>query len=182
MPTTLLAALVAALLVAAAAPARADDAAPAPVKPLLVLSGADSRTAQPTFARATDEAAFAKLWLGHLGKTADDAFREQLPTIEIDFAKCMVVAVFAGTTTNCRGLTIASVTDGPDAVTVRFEKLTYQTAGPLNGGPAPVNHSTPYAFVLLPKSQKAVVVEEGVRQLKAEPTQWKERARLPAKR
>jgi hypothetical protein len=128
---------------------------------------------KPAFHRVTSEGAWKKVWLSHLGKTEADTFRESLPAVTFDFDRCMVIAVFQGEKTNSRGLTVISLDEGKDAITLRFDDMSYQTVG----GVARV---TPYAFVVVPKSAKVVVVEEDVQALKDKPPEWKERARLKA--
>jgi hypothetical protein len=88
----------------------------------------------------------------------------------------MVLAIFRGQAVNHRGVTVKSITETADEVTVRFDYLTFQTAGP-DGGAVP---ASAYGFILLPASKKTVVLEEDVQGLKDRPSIWKERARLMA--
>ena len=60
---------------------------------------------------------------------------------------------------------------------LRFDDMSYQTAGGIDGGRVPV---TPYAFVVIPNSAKLVLIEENVQSLKEKPPVWNERARLKA--
>ena len=156
------------------------DKAAGQAKPLLVLTGADSRVDKPTYHLATSEEAWKRLWLIHLGKTEADGFREHLPIVQIDFERCMVIAVFQGVSTNSRGLNIISVDENKDTVFLRFDDMSYQTSGGLDGGGGGGVMVTPYAFVVIPKSAKLVLVEENVQSLKDKPPVWKERARLKA--
>jgi hypothetical protein len=119
-----------------------------------------------------------ELWLSHLGKTEADRFREHLPIVQIDFEKCMVIAIFQGAKTNSRGLRVISVNENNDNVTLRVDDMSYQTSGGLNGGGGGGVPVKPYAFVVISKSAKLVVVEEDVQSLKDKPPEWKERARL----
>jgi hypothetical protein len=84
----------------------------------------------------------------------------------------MIVTMFKGSSVNSHGLRIDSVTETTHAVTVRFDDISYQVSG--EG-----NRVAPYAFVLLPKSEKPVVLEENVQQYLGEPPVWKEVAKLP---
>lgn len=150
-----------------------DEKADVQTKPLLVLTGANSRVEKAGYYRVASEEAWKKLWLDHLGKTEREIFQEQLPALTIDFERCMVIAIFQGAKTNSRGITVASVVEGNDAITLRFDDISYQTLG----AGAQV---TPYAFVVTPKSSKPVVLEEDVQSFKHRPPEWKERARLKA--
>jgi hypothetical protein len=154
-----------------------EDKSPRRSKPILVITGADSRLDQPGYHRITSEEAWQKLWLSHLGKTEADTFQEHLPILQIDFETCMVIAIFKGSATNSRGLNVSSVEGNQDNVLLRFDDMSYQTSGGLGGGGGKVE-VRPYAFVLIPKYAKLVVVEENVQSLKDRPPAWKECARL----
>jgi hypothetical protein len=125
------------------------------------------------------EQAWDNLWLSHLGKTEADKFREHIPVVTIDFEKNIVIAIFQGTSTNSRGLQITSVDEAKDFITLCFQGMSYQTAGGLGGGGGSVQ-VTPYAFVVVPKSSKVIVVKEDIQVPKDKPPEWKERARLRA--
>ena len=148
-------------------------------KPVLVLSGADSRVDKPAYHRVTSQQAWDNLWLSHLGKTEADKFREHIPVVTIDFEKNIVIAIFQGTSTNSRGLQITSVDEAKDFITLCFDDISYQTAGGLGVGGGSVQ-VTPYAFVVVPRSSKVIVVKEDIQGLKDKPPEWKERARLRA--
>ena len=142
-------------------------------KPLAVLTGADSRVNKPAYYRITSDDAWRKLLQHHQGTSGADVYSGSLPALDIDFNQCMVIAVFQGDKTNSRGLTI-SLEEGIATLAVRFDDMSYQTLG----GAVRV---APYAFVVVSKSAKLVVVEEDVQALKTNPPEWKERARLEAR-
>jgi hypothetical protein len=158
--------------------ALAQDSKAALTKPLLVLTGADSHVIKPAYQRITSEAAWQQLWLSHLGKTEADSFREHLPIVQIDFEKCMLIAVFRGVATNSRGVNVISVEEQEASVCVRFDDMSYQTAGGFGDDAGGSVKVTPYAMIVIPKSTKLVVLEENVQGLKNQPPTWKERARL----
>ena len=56
---------------------------------------------------------------------------------------------------------IDSVEEREDAIAVRFDDISFQTEG-RDGGAV---HVTPYAFIVLPRSKKPVVLEENVQNL-----------------
>ena len=155
----------------------AKDEAAGQTRPLIALTGADSKVDKPAYYRVSSEEAWQRIWLSHLGKTEADRFREHLPIVQIDFTKCMVIAIFKGAASNSRGLNIVSIDEHEDTVSLRFDDMSYQTAGGIDGGRVPV---TPYAFVVIPNSAKLVLIEENVQSLKEKPPVWNERARLKA--
>ena len=153
------------------------DEAAGKTRPLIVLAGADSKVDKPAYYRVSSEEAWQRIWLSHLGKTEADRFREHMPIVQIDFKKCMVIAIFKGAASNSRGLNIISTDEHEDTVYLRFDDMSYQTDGGLDGGRVPV---TPYAFVVIPNSAKLVLIEENIQSLKEKPPVWNERARLKA--
>lgn len=168
------------LLLAAVFVPRSADHANVEPKPLLVWSGPDSQVRQTSYFRAATPAEWRKVWLAHIGRTEENAFDVRLPSVDIDFDKCVVVAVFRGQAANHRGLAVESIAETADEVTLRFDYLTFQTAAPLNaagkGGGAV--RASAYGFILLPATKKTIVLEENVQGLKNQPAKWKERARF----
>lgn len=141
---------------------------------LVVLSGNDSHVSTRAYQRVTSAADWKKTWLDHLGLRQDTICRTAM---EIDFDRCIVVAVFGGTTWNLCGFQVDSVREDNDVILVRFIDIGYQTAGPDGGG----DRVTPYAFIVLPRSDKPIVLEETIRSLDTRDAPiWKEVARLGA--
>lgn len=120
---------------------------------IAVLSGNDSHISKPTFRRVESAAEWKKTWLDHLGHKEDTIYR---PAMEIDFNRCIVVAIFGGKTTNSCGYRVESVRENDNEILTRITGIRYQTAGP-NGG---ADSATPYCFIVLPKSEKPIVLEE----------------------
>lgn len=142
-------------------------------KPIMVLTGPDSAVAVGATHRIMESDLLESIWLAHLGKTRDQAFAQHAALLEVDLDKAMVVAIFLGDSFNCRGLGVESVVEGKDEVRLRFDGLTYQTG---SEGVA----VRPYAIVVLPRSSKALVIEENVQDLIGKPPVWKEQVRFPA--
>ncbi|MCO6044568.1 hypothetical protein NG895_11685 [Aeoliella sp. ICT_H6.2] len=141
---------------------------------LVVLSDQDSHVTIAGFGRIDSPQRWTRVWLEHLGLDP----RYDTPNraaMEVDFERCMVVAIFGGTTANTAGYKVASVIETTDSVVVRFEANTSQSAGPDGGA----ERTTPYAFVVLPKTNKPIVMQQGVRQYIGEPPTWKHVAELP---
>ncbi len=143
-------------------------------KPLAVLTGRDSQVRKPSYYRISSSEQWDKVWSAHHGKT-------QSPTMEIDFEKCMVIAVFQGTGRYSDGLEIDSISETADRITLRFRDRWYAIA--LRPGQAPPDDA-PYGFIILPTSKKPVFLEEQTSPTfdkttgKRLPPDWKERARL----
>jgi hypothetical protein len=141
--------------------------------PLVVLSGADSRYTGPSYELIKKPSELTKAWAKHLGTSEEDAYR---PALVVDFDRCMVVAVFRGERRNVRGIEVEPLVEGNGAMTIRFSEIGYQTGGKGNLQPP----DRPYAFIVVPKSSKSIVLEENVQQYKGQPPIWKQSAKLPA--
>jgi hypothetical protein len=140
---------------------------------LVAISGADSHVGKPSYQRITTAKDWARIWATHLGTSVDDAYRQLL---EVDFQRCLIVVIFQGEAINVRGIQIVSFSETLNSITIRFDELTYQTAGDSNNDPP----RRPYAFVIIPTTSKTIVVEENVQNYKDAPLEWKQIARLPA--
>src|SRR6188474_3439133 len=88
-------------------------AADEPSKPIAVHSGADSKVTKPQYKVIASDKEWQSVWASHLGTSVDDAYRQ---AFEVDFDKCMVVAILRGNQINIRGITIDEVDNKSDAV------------------------------------------------------------------
>jgi len=142
---------------------------------LVSMSGAHSHVEQAKYLRITSAKDFQSIYMQHLGKKPEefDAYYNPHGVPTIDFQRCIVIAVFGGKGWNSAGIDVKSVIDGSELI-VRFDDRSYQTAGPNGGG----DQVCPYGFFVLPRSEKAVVLEEDVQQYIGGEPQWKERARF----
>ncbi len=158
-------------------------------KALVEFSGAHSKIAQRAYLRITSLKEFRDTYMRHLGKEPslfDEYYNENnVPTI--DFERCMVIAVFQGAGWNSAGVRVVSIIDEPNRLVVRFDERTYQTSsdfttnGRLNTDVKDAgNKVTAYGMFVLPRTEKAVVLEEDVKQYKHPPSVWKEVARFPS--
>jgi hypothetical protein len=146
--------------------------------PLVAFVGEDSKIAVRRFVRVTDKAQWAALWLEHTGQPQPPADRDfdwfynprHVP--EVDFAQCMVVAVFQGKCWNSAGVRIVESLAEGDRVLVRFDDKAYQSAGP-DG-----QSGTPFGLFVLPRSTAAIVLEENVQSMIGKPPKWQQRATL----
>ena len=149
-----------ALFIAADVKKAENSAAPA-----VVLTGQDSHVEEPTYERIASRAEWKKMWRNHLGMKEDTVV---CPAMEVDFSRYEVVAIFGGESSYISGFRVDSVTERDDLVLIRFEGIFFMTHGRLI-------HGTPYAFIVLPKSEKPITLETG------KPPQSSEVARLTVK-
>ncbi len=147
-------------------------------RPVVVWSGADSGIAKEAAFRVVSVEEWTRVWNDHasnLERTPCGVERVQRP--EIDFGNYMVVAIFGGSRSNTAGLKVVEIRDGEDELVIGFDWLTYQTMEP---GDA----TTPYGFVVLPRSGKPVVLRVDTRNLmqrsENRPPKWREYRRFPA--
>lgn len=145
-------------------------------QPLVTFRGEHSKVDKPRYVRITSKPAWAKLWGEHVGRPVSDRgygwYYNQRQVPDIDFDQCQVVAVFGGRTYNNAGYRVVQVLGG-DAWTVRFDANSYQTAvmDPDDADKHPP--STPFGMFVLPKSAKAIRMEENVQGLINQPPKWK---------
>ncbi|MBX3358081.1 MAG: hypothetical protein KF745_06610 [Phycisphaeraceae bacterium] len=163
--------------------AATEPPAPAPAEPhpaLVSLCGPDSAiTEGPAYHRIVDADAWKALYLKHLGDRAANAPAPWLLPPDVDFSRCMVLAIFRGRSTNCNGEFLVSLDDRPDDLLIRFDSHTFQTAS-FTGEPDRGVPSTPYGIFILPRSDKPIVLEENVQGLIGHPPVWKQQYRFPA--
>jgi|SRR5947207_2317567 len=144
--------------------------------PLTVLTGNDSHIKKEAFLRITSATDWKRTWLDHLGMKEDTIYR---PAMEVDFTRCEVLVVFVGASVNTCGLRVDSITETDDAIVVRFDDVSYQT---LFGKEDKGDQVSPYAFIVLPKANKVIVLEDNVQRYIGHAPEWKEVARLEASR
>src|SRR5439155_183235 len=126
-----------------------------------------SRTAKPTLELVRTREEWNRVWATHLGTADDDAYGTKM---DVDFERCMVIAVFRGERVNARGIQIDSTTEAGESIRIRLSDLRYQTAGKANKDPP----DRPYAFIVVAKSSKGIVAEENLQHYKGQPPEWKE--------
>lgn len=168
-----------------ASPATTEHSRPAKdLKPYVVITGMDSHIKEPGCFRVTSREQWVTLWLRHTGRESSDTFESKYDDFynpagvpDVDFDKCMVIAVFQGAGVNSAGLKAVSVEDVGRHIVFRFEDKAFQTGGVKDGGGVKVNV---YGFFVLPRSTRPVVVEEGHRYMKPDTPVWRERARFEA--
>lgn len=146
---------------------------------LVTLTGAKSKGAEG-FDLASTEPAFVSLWQKHLGQEPTGKYNSHYNPLGvplIDFNRCLVIAIFAGQYWNSAGFAIDSISERDASIVVRYDDKSYQTAGPDGGG----QRVSPYAFFVLPKTPKELILEKNVQGLIGHPPIWKEQHRFPAR-
>jgi hypothetical protein len=158
--------VMAAVALAGALAAVVQDAGPRPQRPCPVegsgacvaLTGPSSAVEESdtVLARTTEE--WVALWARHAGREVKrpyDFFHNKAGVPEVDFARFMVLGVFAGATNNCAGYSCRSAAPRDDVLVVDVEPKSYQT------GPT-IDDVTPFAFFVLPRTEGRVHVDETI--------------------
>jgi hypothetical protein len=155
---------------AADRPGAGDDAG----RPLLVLSGPQAAAEEPGVWLCSSQEVLGETWQAMMPEGAlPDPTNVGVPVV--DFDTCEAILIAGGAGRNASGYRVVEVLEDDGAVTVRIQRASYQTAGPGGGG---VDVS-PWALVLIPRTDKTIVVEEDTHRLKDEPPNWVERAAFP---
>jgi hypothetical protein len=145
-----------------------------PIQPCLVISGCNSRVTQTRYRRIVSATEWTRIWQEHKGADVTekyDSFYDELTLPLVDFDRYMVIAIFQGKGWNSAGLTVVSSLESESRIVIRFKEKSYQT----DGG---VDNVASYAFLIMSRSNKPVVLEESVRDRKGQAPTWKERASL----
>jgi len=163
-------------------PARGEYPVTPTTKPLVTVAGADSKIEDPTYLRISSREEFIRLFMRHLGKErqAYDEHYNSPAMPQIDFDQCMVLAIFAGKSVNTVGLFADSIQELDGRILFRFRPRCYQTLdfGNDTSGGDGSNHANPFGFFVIPRSDKAIVVEEDVQNVIGSPPKWEEKARI----
>ncbi len=149
-------------------------------KPLVSFSGSHSQIDQPSYQLFTSAKDWTNLWLRHTGAAAaekHDDFYNPAGVPEINFDKCMVVAVFSGKSKNIAGIETASYTENAGQIKLRIRAKGYQTGGP--PGADNGDDVTSYGLFVVNRTPGVVVIEQDVQDLRGQPPIWKEVARFP---
>jgi len=158
--------------------ATAREPAGKPLKPCVVITGADSHVVQRQYHRITSTNNWTRLWQKHkTEKVTDqyDLYYDPLTLPLIDFDRYMVIAIFQGSGWNSAGLTAVSISEEDNRIIFRFDDKSYQTGGPDGGG----KKVAVYGFFVVPRSSKPVVLEENVQGILGKPPVWEKRITFP---
>jgi hypothetical protein len=149
-------------------------------KPLVSFSGAHSQIGERSYQLITSAKDWTNLWLRHTGTAAAgkyDDFYNPAGVPEVNFDKCMVIAIFSGKSKNIAGIEAASYTEDTDQIKLRIRAKGYQTGG--RPGADNGDAVTPYGLFVVNRTPGTIVIEQDVQDLKGQPPIWKEAARFP---
>ncbi len=170
-----------------AAPAVLGADLPRKVRPVVVWTGTDSKQSKESFARCTSPKEWQATWKAHTDRLGG---ADEPACPQVDFDSYTVIAIFRKRSR----LRISEVVEEQDCVRVRYQPWGDQIAfipGPkgssvkvLESGRGEIDLNKPYllsfAFIVLPKGAKAIILEEDVQSVIGDPPVWKECAKFPA--
>jgi hypothetical protein len=158
---------------------REPAAAPAPVVlPCVALSGVDSHVGEKIYLRITNLKDWVKLWRKHKGNKSEgdyDFHYDPLGLPTVDFEQYMVIALFEEPDDCTDGFQAESISESAEKITIRFQVKGHQIgfARPFPNNPAdgvdegddpePEPVQKAYGFFFVPKSKKAIVMKQQVR-------------------
>ena len=152
-------------------PAETDAAA------LAVFTGHTSALASFQAVRCASQEVFDEQWVAGMGDDVTprgarvaDAARHRLRTVRS-------TASVRGNRTNTNGYRVLELVEAPDAVTVRLEDISFQTAS-LDGEDHGVP-TRPWALILVPRTARTIFIEDNAQRLKNGTVQWTRRAAFP---
>jgi hypothetical protein len=137
--------------------------------PAIVITGTDSKIDKPMSCLIDCQQSLVNMLAEHTGRTVEQVqYGKEL--ISIDFDKYILVALFHGVSHNNTGISVVDVLDKDDEITIRFRPNWYRSIGG-------INDTKSFAFILIPKANKPVAVEENVSKGSDAPT-WKKHETL----
>lgn len=156
---------------------------PTKIKPVLVWTGTETKQPKETFARCISQKGWQAIWDAHCVRKKG----ENLTCLEIDFDSFMVVAIFHMSSR----LQIAEVVEKTEGILVRYKpwgnqifflpgsdgKHRVYESGRGEIDPKGIQ-SLSFAFVVIPRSTKAMILEEDAQSVIGKPPVWKERAKF----
>jgi hypothetical protein len=174
------------ITIAAGSVAQAADF-PKKITPVMVWTGTDSQQTKESFVRCCSVEDWQATWAAHLGYMK---YAHPPACPDVDFHSYMVIAVFRKTS----NIRVIEVVEQEECVRFRYHPCGNQTvdvpspgSGPvkiLEVGRGEVDPSKPYllsfAFAVLPRCNKTIIVEEDVQDVIGNPPVWKERTTFPA--
>jgi len=144
---------------------------PRSIKPVIVLTGIDSRKETSQVVRCSTRDEWVAAWRSHAG---DDAAKAKTMH-EVDFTNYMLVAIFDGKSYANTGLSIHSVEEGESSIQLRYRRNSYQS----DIFTTRDRSTQSFMFVILPNSQKELIFERDTRRIIQAPPEWTEQSRLP---
>jgi hypothetical protein len=164
-----------------ATPAVAADL-PRKVKPVMFWTGGNSKQSKESFARCSTQKDWEAIWEKH---HEWEKYVGDRSCPDVDFDSYMIVAIFVGKGRDM-GVRFYEVVEEKDCLRVRYKPIEYQTGFNPNETDAErekrerESETQSYAFVVLPRSTKCVVLEENAQTTIDAPPVWRERTRFAA--
>jgi len=154
------------------------EAAPEPAKAPLCWAGRESKQKTQLLQRILLQDDLDDMWK-KLGRTDDYPLGQPW---QVYFRRMMVIAFFWGEEMEYRMYQSPLVVEDSDGIRIRYEVIHPQQSQGNHGTPPPVEKKVQhFMLVLLPNSNKSIIVEEGQRNDKfGAPEKWIEKARLAA--
>jgi len=150
-----------------------DKSEPKALRPILSLDGETSKSTKSRYHRVESTEAWESLWAEHqTGMAKPKRSPREGPRVEVDFKRCMVIAVFDGEMAIANGgFLVESILERGDQFVFRVQGRYYQTG---------VGHpnTTAWAVFVLPRTSKVIVIEENVQRYQGKPPIWKQFAEM----
>lgn len=157
------------------------------IKGAIAFSGTHSQIRNERIELVSTKKEWDKLWEQHYGTPKGRRLLAESLELSVDFDTHYVVAVFSGECYWCD----VTTRERKGFVVIGYEKTSIQTEGREPGADTKrakkerelekerADALAPYAFVVLPKPVRTVVIERGQRRDLATPPEWKEVKRFP---
>ena len=163
---------------------------PRKVKPVVVWTGIDTKQPKDLFTRSCSPKEWQMTWKRHCGPGKETA-KPKCP--RVDFSSVMVIALFCKTSR----IRLQEVVEEKKCIRVRFQgygnQIIFSPSQPPNDkekvggielGRGELDLDKPYllsyAFIVLPRSNKPVVIEKDVQARIGDLPVWKELGKFPA--
>lgn len=164
---TLLASVIAISVGQQTAASLPPSSAQAPVRPAATLYGQMSRMPSKRFYLIDKQERLDRVWARHSG---EDGYYSKNPAPRIYEGETMALLIFTGPGFNSNGVNVTAVDDLGEQVRVRFTEFSFQTAGPDGGGV----HCNPWGLIVLPVTEKPIVIERDVNNIIGDDPEWKQ--------
>jgi hypothetical protein len=146
------------------------------IKPLMTIYGMHSKITKQRVARITLAEDWRALWSEHVGPAKRLAGGDDVEHIEPDFDRVMAIAVFMGKGAYVP-FTLDSIVETSERIMLRKRNIG-QRSGAFT--PDLDANSQPWGVIILPRSNKEIVLQYDVRSEMDAPPKWKDSEKLPA--
>jgi len=161
-------------------PNNQNEKAPMSTRPYLTWFGPHSKITQPEFVRITTAEQWLSLWKRHRGADVEISLTGEPIAPAVDFDSCMVLAFFRGPDRENNGEAGASWIETDALAVLRFDPERFQTRTPAGAVDPDRYQGAPFGIFVVPRTPKAVSMEENIqRYIGLEPI-WEEKHRFPA--